>query len=116
MHNAKCLSSSLPAALLLLFTLGLLNLILLVIIEAASGHLVQSENGLVGVLDKDELGVLAGTAETHVGDSADDTPTVVEGQVHLVGEVTGLPADNTQDDMLIVGAGSHTGNETVEFG
>ncbi|KAI6760135.1 hypothetical protein HG531_013336 [Fusarium graminearum] len=98
MHNVKCLSSIL-SALLLLLALGLLNLFLVIIIEAACGHLVQSKNGLVGVLNKDELGVLGAAAEDHVGNSANDTPTVVKGQVHLVGEITRLPADNAQDHL-----------------
>lgn len=114
MHNVKCLSSIL-SALLLLLALGLLNLFLVIIIEAACGHLVQSKNGLVGVLNKDELGVLGAAAEDHVGNSANDTPTVVKGQVHLVGEITRLPADNAQDHVLIIGAGCHTGNETVKI-
>ena len=98
--------------LLLLLTLRLLGLLLLIILEAASRNLVQAQDALVGVLDEDELGVRAGAAETHVGDGTDDTPTVGEGKVHLVGEVAGLPADNTEDNVLVVGAGVDTRNET----
>lgn len=101
--------------LLLLVTLALLlrGLVLLVVlVEAASGHLVQAEDGLVGVLDEDVLAVLL-ALEAHVGDGADDTPTVGEGQVHLVSEVAGLPADDAEDDVLVVGLGVGAGHETV---
>lgn len=74
-----------------------------VLVEAAGGDFVESKNGLVGVLDEDELALLA--LEAHVGNGADDTPAVGEGQVHLVGEVAGLPADDAEDDVLVVGAG-----------
>lgn len=99
--------------LLLLLALGLLNLLLLIIVEAASRHLVQTEDRLVRVLNEDKLGILALAAETHVGDSANNTPTVGERQVHLVSEIAGLPANNAQYDMLVIGAGGKTGNKTA---
>jgi hypothetical protein len=103
-----------PLILYLLFglLLNLLNLLLVVIlIEAASRDLVQSQDRLVGVLDEDELALLA--LEAHVGNGADDTPAVGEGQVHLVGEVAGLPADDAKNNVLIVSSGAGAGNESV---
>jgi hypothetical protein len=99
-------------ALLLPLALRLLDLVL-IIVETASRHLVQTEDRLVGVLDEDELGILALAAETHVGNSANNTPTVGERQVHLVSEITGLPANNAQYDVLVIGAGSKTGDKTA---
>lgn len=96
---------------ILLSVLGLLLFFfLIVLIEAAGGDLVQTQDGLVGVLDEDELAVAA--VKAHVGDGADDTPSVVEGEVHLGGEVAGFPADDAEDDVLVVGAGVDTGDET----
>lgn len=85
---------------------------ILILVEAADGDFVQTKDGLVGVFDEDKLALLA--LETHVGNGADDTPTVGEGQVHLVGEVAGFPADNAEDDVLIVGARVNTGDESVK--
>lgn len=110
--------STSPPALLLLGALGglllLLLLLLVVVLEAAGGELVETQDGLVGVLDEDELAVLA--LEAHVGDGADDAPAVGQGEVHLVGEVAGLPADDAEDDVLVVGAGVDAGDETVRLG
>lgn len=64
--------------LLLLLALRLLNLLLLIVVEAASRHLVQTKDRLVRVLDEDKLSILALAAEAHVGDSANNTPTVGE--------------------------------------
>lgn len=100
--------------LLLLLALGLLNLLLFLIVEAASRHLVQTEDRLVRVLDEDKLGILALATETHVGDGANNTPTIGEREVHLVSEIAGLPADNAQYDVLVIGAGSKTGNKTAD--
>ncbi|KAI6754332.1 hypothetical protein HG530_012846 [Fusarium avenaceum] len=73
----------------------------------------KAEDGLVGILDEDELGVVGGTAETHIGNGADDTPTVVERQVHLVSKVARLPADNAQNDVLVINTGCQTRDETL---
>lgn len=94
----------------LILLLDGLIVLLVVVLEAAGGHAVQAEDGLVGVLDEDVLALLA--VEDHVGDCSHDTPTVGEGQVHLVGEVARLPANDAQNDVLIVRAGVHTGDET----
>lgn len=95
---------------LLLDLLQLLNLL----VEAAGGDLVQAEDVLVGVLDKDELGVLRVGLEAHVGNGADDTPAVGEREVHLVGEILGLPANNAENNVLVVDLGVDAGDETVE--
>lgn len=107
------MSTSLLGILLALLALFFL-VFLIVVVEAAGGYLVEAEDGLVGVLDQDVLALLAG--EDHVGDGADDTPAVVEGEVHLVGEVAGLPADDAEDDVLVVGAGVGAGDETRKVG
>lgn len=113
--NTVCKSGILkPPPLYLLFSLlDFLNLLLLVVllVEAASRDLVQSQDRLVGVLDEDKLALLA--LEAHVGNGADDTPAVGEGQVHLVGEVAGLPANDAENNVLIVGSGAGAGDESV---
>lgn len=101
-------------SILLVILLSDLRLIL-VILEAASRNLVQAQDGLVGVLDENELSVLTGAAEAHVGNGTDDTPAVGQGEVHLVGEVAGLPADNAQDDVLVVRAGVESRDETNQM-
>ena len=83
-----------------------------VLVQAPGGELVQPQDALVGVLDEDELAVLA--LQAHIGDRAHDAPAVGQLEVHLVGEIAGLPADNTKDDVLIVGLGVDAGHETGE--
>jgi hypothetical protein len=66
---------------LLISTVGLITLLslillILIVVEAAGGDLVQPEDGLVRILDKDELALVA--PEAHVGDGADNTPSVRE--------------------------------------
>lgn len=94
--------------------LGLINflddLTFAIILETASWDLVQAQDLLVGVLDKNVLALL--TLETHVGDCADNTPTVGQAQVHLLSEVAGLPAYNTEDNVLVVSLGVGTRNES----
>lgn len=94
---------------LLLDLVQLLNLL----VEAAGGDLVQAEDVLVGVLDEDELGVLRLGLEAHIGNGADNTPAVGELEVHLVGEVLGLPANNAENDVLVVDLGVNAGDETI---
>lgn len=91
-----------PYSIYHLLLINLLNfaLVLTILVQAVGRNFIQTEDGLVGVLDEDELAVLP--LETHVDDGADNTPSVGQRQVHLVGEVSGLPADNPQDDVLIV--------------
>lgn len=84
---------------------GLLFLFLFLLLVEARRHLVQAEDGLVGVLDEDELSVFIGAGKTHVGNGSDDTPAVGQREVHLVGKVTGLPADDAQNNVLVIGAG-----------
>src|SRR4051812_3907441 len=96
------LPQGLPLLLPLGFLLHLLN-ILGIIIEAARRHLVQTEDALVGILDKHKLGILIAGLQAHVGNRADNAPSVGEREVHLCRKVLGLPADTTEDDVLIVG-------------
>lgn len=99
--------------LLLILTLALLLLellLLVVVIEAAGRDLVQAQDALVGVLNKGKLALVG--AQTHVCNGAHDTPAVGQLEVHLVGEVAGLPANNAQDDVLVVGAGVDTRDES----
>lgn len=110
--NRLVLSASKRLLLITLTRLGHL-LHLVVAVEAARGELVQAEDRLVGVLDEDVLAVLL-ASETHVGNSADNTPAVGQRQVHLVGEVARLPADDAEDDVLVVGLGVGARDETVE--
>lgn len=113
-HNSYVLfcPSTLPSLLVILLTLLFLLLLLLVLIQATRGDAVQSQDGLVGVLEQDKFAVAALVLQAHVGNGADDTPSVGEGQVHLSGKVAGLPANNAENDVLVVGAGIDTGDET----
>lgn len=101
---------------LLLLCLNLLlstSDLLVVLVEAAGGHLVQAEDGLVGVLDQHVPAVVA--LQAHVGDGAHDAPAVGQRQVHLVGEVARLPAHDAQDDVLVVLLGVGAGDEAVKI-
>tara|TARA_R110002060_G_scaffold13080_5_gene18614 strand:- start:403 stop:783 length:381 start_codon:yes stop_codon:yes gene_type:complete len=86
------------------------DLALTIILEATSWDLVQTQDLLVGVLDKNVLALLA--LKTHVGDRADDTPAVGETQVHLLSEIAGLPAYNTENNVLVVGLWVGARNES----
>lgn len=85
--------------------------ILSIILETVGWDLVQSQHRLVGVLDQDVFAFLA--LQTHVGDRANDTPSVGKREIHLLGEVTRLPADNAENDVAVVGLGVSTGNESA---
>lgn len=105
-----CMTPSLlPLLVILALHNNLLLLLIIIIIEAAD--FVQAQNRLVGILDQHEAAVVL-AAQTHVSDGADNTPAVGEGEVHLGGKVAGLPADDAKNDVLVVGLGVDTGNET----
>jgi hypothetical protein len=73
-------------------------------------HSVKSKDGLVGVLNQDVLALIH--LETHVDDSTNNGPSVVEIECHLVGEVTGLVSEDTEDDVIIVVLRVCSGNES----
>lgn len=110
--------------LLLRLVLGLLLLLLgglVVLLESIGGHAVQTDDRAVGVLDEDvllDLVLLLFSVEgaDTVDDSTDDTPSVAEVEVHLGSELTGLVADNTQDDVGGGGTGVGTRDETKLHG
>ena len=82
----------------------------MVILKAASRNLVESQYLLVRVLDQDILSFWS--LETHVSDCADDAPAVGEREVHLGGKVAGLPPDDAEDNVAVVGLGVRTGDES----
>ena len=82
----------------------------MVILKAASWNLVESQYLLVRVLDQDILSFWS--LETHVSDCADNTPPVGEREVHLGCKVTGLPADNAEDNVAVIGLGVRTRDES----
>lgn len=84
---------------------------ILILLESVCGNLVQADSGLVGVLDKDVLAVLL--AHDHVDECADNSPSVVEVEVHLGGELAGLVTEHTEDDVVGVALGVGTGDETA---
>ncbi len=101
-----------PFPTLLLNLLHLLNnltLALSLVFKASSRNFIQSQDLLIRILDEDVLALL--TLETHINNGSDNTPTVREREVHLVGEVTGLPTDDAEDYVAIVGFGVRTGDE-----
>ena len=73
-------------------------------------HRVKSKDRLVGVLNQDVLALIH--LETHVDDSADNGPSVVEIKCHLVGEVAGLVSEDTEDDVVVVVLRVCSGNES----
>ena len=81
------------------------------LLEGVERHGVQAEKRLVRVLDEDVLALVH--AEYHVDDSADNSPSVVEVECHLGGEVTGLVCKHTEDDVVVVVLGVGTGDETT---
>jgi hypothetical protein len=84
---------------------------ILILLEGVCGDLVQADCRLVGVLDKHVLAVVL--AHDHVDECADDSPAVVEVEVHLGGELAGLVAEHAEDDVVGVALGVGTGDETV---
>ena len=82
----------------------------MVILKAASRNLVESQYLLVRVLDQNILSLWA--LEAHVSDCADDTPAVGEREVHLGGKVAGLPPDDAEDNVAVVGLGVRTRDES----
>jgi hypothetical protein len=93
--------------LLFLLNRSLLDLLL----ESVLRNRVQSQHGLVRVLDEDILAIVH--LEAHVSDGSDDTPAIVEVEGHLVSEVAGLVGEHAEDDVVVVVLGVGAGNETV---
>ena len=94
---------------LLLFLFG--NLVLLgFLLESVFWHRVEAKNRLVGVLNQHVLALLH--LETHVDNSADDSPSIIEVERHLVSEVAGLVCENTEDDVVVVVFRVCSGNES----
>lgn len=88
---------------------------LILLLKAPRGNLVQTQDGLVRILDQDKLAFLFLAVETHVRNGTHDTPAVGQGQVHLVGEVAGFPANDAEDDVLVVEAGVDARDESEEL-
>lgn len=78
--------------------------------ERVFRHRVEAENGLVGVLDQNVLAFVH--LHAHVDDGADDTPSVVEVERHLRGEVTRLVGEDAEDDVVVVVLGVGAGDES----
>lgn len=96
---------------LLFLLLGLLDdLALAIVLKGVHGNLVQAQHWLVGVLDEHVLALL--TLQAHVGDRADNTPSVGERQVHLLCKVARLPAYDAENDVAIVRLGVGTRDES----
>jgi hypothetical protein len=96
---------------LLLTLLNLLNNLLPIILKASSRNLIQSQNLLIRVLNKHVFAFV--TLKTHISDRADDTPAIGELEVHLLCEVAGLPTDDAEDDVTVVGLGVCAGDESI---
>jgi hypothetical protein len=77
--------------------LHILNFLLL---KGVERDRVQAEKRLVRVLDKDVLAVVH--AKNHVDNSTNNSPSVIEVEGHLGGEVAGLVSKYTEDDVVIV--------------
>lgn len=91
---------------------NLLNdLALSVIFKASSRDLVQPQDLLIRILHKNILALFA--LQAHIGNGTDDTPSVGEREVHLVGKVPGLPSNDAKDDVTVVCLRVGAGNESV---
>ena len=82
--------------LILLLDRSLLDILL----ESVVRYRVQAKDRLIGVFDQDVLAIIH--LQAHVDNGADNTPTVVEIEGHLSGEVTRLVGEDAEDDVVIV--------------
>lgn len=98
-------------SLLLLIVLLWNRSILSLLLKRVIRHLVEAENRLVGVLDKDVLAL--GHLQAHIRNGTDDTPAVGQVECHLGGELTRLSAEDAENDVVIVVLGVGTGHETA---
>jgi hypothetical protein len=73
-------------------------------------HRVESKDGLVRIFNQHVLALLH--LEAHVDNSADDSPSVVEVECHLVGKVAGLVREDAENDVVVVVLGVCSGNES----
>lgn len=82
--------------LILLLDRSLLDILL----ECVIRYRVQTKDRLVGVLDQNILAVIH--LQAHVDNGADNTPTVVEIEGHLSGEITRLVGEDAEDNVVVV--------------
>lgn len=87
--------------------------LLLLLIKGVERNLVQTKNLLVGVLDEHVLAV--GHLHAHVDDGSHNTPSVVQVEVHLGGEIAGLEGNDAEDDVAVVVLGVGARNETTTY-
>lgn len=86
---------------------------ILVLLESVRRDLVKADGGLVGVLDKHELAVVF--AHNEVDEGADNSPAVVDVEVHLAGELARLVAKHAENNVIGVALGVGTGDETGTY-
>ena len=82
--------------------------IIVVTLERVVRHLVEADNGLVGILDQEILAVLLLHAQ--VDDAAEDAPCIVHVQVDLRGKVRRPELLSAQDDVARRISNLHTRN------
>lgn len=66
-------------------------------LESVIGDIIQSNDGLVGVLDNQELAVLLLHDQIH--DTSNHTPTIIHGQIDLSGKLGGFEVLRPQNDV-----------------
>lgn len=81
--------------------LDLGNIVFLSILKCARGDLVQPQQALIWVLDKNVFAVLH--AADHVDDRAHYSPAISQVKVHLFGKFAGVVANYAEDDVAVVG-------------
>jgi len=82
------------------------QVLLSLIFKRPGGDLVEPQESLIRVLDEDILAILHSTH--HIDNRPDNTPSVREVQVHLLGEFARVVAYNAQNDMFVWGLGRDT--------
>ncbi len=74
-------------------------------------HFIQSQQCLVGIFHQHVLAIFH--IPTHIDNGPDDAPAVSEIEIHLLGELARIVADDAEDDMSVGDFGGSSGYETV---
>lgn len=81
-----------------------------ILLKRPHWHFIQSQQSLVGIFDQNVLAIFH--IPTHIDNGPDDAPAVSEVEIHLLGELARIVADDAEDDMSIGDLGGSSGDET----
>ena len=82
-----------------------------ILLKRPHWHFIQSQQSLVWIFDQNVLAVFH--VPTHIDNGPDDAPAVSEVEIHLLGELARIVADNAENDMSIGDFGGSSGHESV---